>query len=74
MPKITEMYAFITEESPGEQGIPAFMAPDGTMFPMVGADISRIESLKPIAKEMMKHSNIPMKIVKFTDMEVLEVL
>jgi hypothetical protein len=70
---IDEMYAFIATEEDGE-GVVAFFDPvTKTMVPMVGADMKRVDSLKPIAKDMIPKVG-PIKIVKFTNRVELETL
>ncbi len=47
---ITELYAFVAlDNEDGNEGIIAFMGPDGIMLPMIGADTARVNSLIPIA-------------------------
>jgi len=61
--KIEKMYAFIAENDDGE-GVMAFKSGFGWM-PMVGADLERMKSLVPIAKEMSKISGKEFKIIQF---------
>jgi hypothetical protein len=67
--KITEMYAWIVTETDGSEGIPA-ISKHGMMFPLIGADKIRIESCRPDA--LFVADNKPLKLVKFSNMEVLE--
>ena len=67
MPKITEMYAFITHEEGREddEGIIG-ASPDGrTWMPLVGADMTRVKDLIPFAEETKRRTGIPYRIVKF---------
>ncbi len=66
MPKITEMYAFIAEDGPEDEGIVAMMVGDGWM-PMVGGDMARMESLKPIAEKIAGIHGQKIIIAKFTN-------
>ena len=73
-PKITELFAFIAEEGPEDEGIIAMMVGDRWM-PMVGADMKRIESLRSIAQKIATiHGQkvILAKFTKRTDMEDIE--
>ena len=70
---IDEMYAFIATEEDGEGVIAFFDSVTKTMVPMVGADMARVESLKPIAAGMVPQVG-PIKIVKFTNREEIETL
>lgn len=71
MPKIIEeMFCFIATEENGDEGIPAFGG-NGMFYPMVGADLERVEQLKPIAAQIAKVSNKKIRVVKFTSKEEL---
>ncbi len=75
MPKITELYAFIAEEGPDDEGIVAMKIGDNWV-PMVGADMDRIDSLKPIATKIANHYGKKITLAKFstrTDVEVIKV-
>jgi len=65
MPKITELFTFIAENGPEDEGITAMMVGDKWM-PMVGADMKRIESLRPIAEKMAAIHGQKVILVKFT--------
>ena len=65
MPKITEMYAFIAEDSHEDEGIVA-MKVGNMMMPMVGGDMARIESLRPIAENIARIYGQKIILAKFT--------
>ena len=65
MPRITEVFAFIAEEGPENEGIVAMMVGDKWM-PMLGADMKRIESLRPIAEKMAAIHGQKIILAKFT--------
>ncbi len=65
MPKITEMYAFIAEEGPEDEGIIAMIVGDKWM-PMLGADMKRMESLRPIAQNVATITGKKIILAKFT--------
>jgi|CXWL01.1.fsa_nt_gi hypothetical protein len=68
MPKITEMYAFVTaDQGPDDEGVVGVNTPSGWM-PLVGADMKRMEALKPIAKEVARETRKTIRILKFTTM------
>lgn len=72
MPKITEMFAFIAEDAgPDDEGIIGFTTPTGWM-PMVGADMKRVDSLRPIAAGVAKDLGKRVKLIHFTNREELE--
>ena len=66
MPKITELYAFVSIGSdPDDEGIMAFQTDDGTWMPMVGADMTRVNELKPMADRISEIAGKPYKILRF---------
>ena len=69
--KITELYAWIVTEKDGTEGIPA-QCLDGVWYPAVGADCARIESLRPIAADMQIKMGLDVKLVRFSQMTVVE--
>ena len=74
MPKIEQIYAFIAEDTgPDDEGVTGFATGMGWM-PMVGADIDRIESLKPIAQQIAKSTGKKIKLIKFTNREEVETI
>ncbi|KKM15091.1 hypothetical protein LCGC14_1699510 [marine sediment metagenome] len=71
MPRIEEMYAFVAEESgPDDEGIISLRAGRHWM-PLVGADMARVESLKPIAKRIGVASGKKIKLIHFSNREDL---
>jgi len=74
MPKIQEMYAFIVEDSgPDDEGIIGIQSEEGWL-PLVGADMARVESLKPIARGIGNKTGKKVKLVHFTNREDLGVI
>ncbi len=71
MPRIEEMYAFVAEDSgPDDEGVVA-MSVGSVMLPLVGADMARVESLKPIAREIAARTGQKIKLLHFTHREEL---
>lgn len=71
--RIEELYAFIARDADGE-GLPAFMV-GGMMLPMVCADKARVDSLRKIAKEIVRESGNTITLARFRvrdDVEVIE--
>jgi hypothetical protein len=69
--RINELYAFISSDETGE-GVIALTMSNGNTIPMVGADMERIESLRPIAQEIADDSRIKIKLIKLSVREELE--
>jgi hypothetical protein len=66
--KITEIYAYISVDSDGNEGVCAFTS-GSTMMPMIAADPARLKQLEPIAKQLAQISPHPIKLVKFSTRE-----
>lgn len=64
MPKITEMFAFVCEDAPGDEGIIG-MSLGRMMWPLVGADMERVNALKPYADQISEQTGKPYKLLKF---------
>ena len=73
LPKIEEIWAWISDEGEGDEGIIAARIGDSWM-PLVGADKLRIESLRDIAEETAKSTGRPVNLIKFSVREDMEVL
>jgi hypothetical protein len=72
MPKITEMWAFISEDKDAEdEGIISAHVGMGWM-PLIGADEARIRSLLPLALEIQRQTGKKVKLVKFTQRSDLQ--
>lgn len=53
MPKVTELWAWVVADTDeDDEGVPAFLGPDGFWGPMIGADRDRALSLKPEAQKI----------------------
>jgi hypothetical protein len=64
MPLIKEIFAFVAEDAPGEEGIMAIRS-DEMWIPLIGADIRRVEALRPIADTIAKQTGKPYRILFF---------
>jgi len=72
MPKIKEIYAFIAEDKgPDDEGVVG-MSFGSWMLPLVGADMARVESLRPHALDTAKKTGKKIKLIRFTHREELE--
>jgi hypothetical protein len=73
MPRITEMFAFVVEDTgPDDEGIVAHFirigatTDAGYWMPLVGADPARVASLMPLAQEVADRFQKPVRILRFT--------
>jgi len=65
--KVTELFAFIAVHEDGDEGVMGFKTPDGTMMPMIGADMTRVDGLRMVADQIAKHTGTEYKLKKFTE-------
>lgn len=70
--KIDEMFAFVAENPDGE-GVMGIRQ-DGAWLPLVGADMARIASLKPMVEKIARESGVLVKLVKFSVRTELETI
>jgi len=74
MSRIEEMYAFVAEDSgPDDEGIIG-MSVGNVILPLVGADMARVESLRPIARNISVQTGKKVKLLHFTHREDLGVI
>lgn len=66
MPKIEELYAFVSynKDDPTDEGLMAMRLGD-QWIPLIGADMKRVEHLKKHAEITSTFSNKPYKILHF---------
>jgi hypothetical protein len=64
--KIEEMFAFVTVDADGNEGVAAMKTVMGWM-PMVGADWNMVQSLKPAAVQIANAIGRPIKLIKFRE-------
>jgi hypothetical protein len=70
--KIDALYAYLAQTDDGYEGVMAMSVPvqpphnnQMIMLPMVGADVDRIKSLLPIAKQIALASGLTFRIYRF---------
>lgn len=75
MPKIKELFAFVAEDSgPEDEGIIGMSLGGDLMMPLVGADMARVESLKPAARQIAWLTGKKVKLLRFSTREDLGVI
>lgn len=73
MPLITELFAFIATEKPGEEGITAVQR-GSMLMPLIGADATRVDSLRAHAQVVANTSGMHFTLARFSVREDLEVI
>ncbi len=71
---IEQMYAFVVVDDDGTEGVPAIDNGKGMIMPLVGADMARVESLRPYVESMAKSLGKPVTLMRFSVREELEVI
>lgn len=72
MPKIDRILAYVVaDKNEDDEGIPALHGAHGMVVPMIGADEVRMLSLMPEAQEVANRLGKPVKILRFTQFEVV---
>jgi len=72
--KITELWAFVSQDKDGTEGVCGFRAASGTFWPMVAADVKRLKDYFPIAEGISKESGMRIEVRRFSTMETLSVI
>jgi hypothetical protein len=70
---ITEIWAWICEDTPGSEGLPGASI-GGTFMPLIGSDRQRVESMRDFAVAVRIGTGRPVKLVRFTQREDVETL
>jgi hypothetical protein len=71
---IDALYAWVATEPDGGEGVCAMNIPGFGMTPLVGADMDRIKSLRPFAEQARKLTGYPVRLVRFSRRDDLEIL
>jgi hypothetical protein len=69
MPRIEQMFAFICEEQGSDDEGVVGASFGSQVLPLVGADMERVESLKPLAQSVADKLRKKIKIVVFSKRE-----
>lgn len=72
--RVTEIWAWIVTEEDGGEGIPAKHMLGGGLAPLIGADETRVRSYEHDARLIAAGMKLPVKLCRFTHMEVIETL
>lgn len=70
---ITDIYAFIAVHADGDEAIPAHSM-GNILMPLVGADLTRLQQLRPVAEKVARQSGKQVKLVRFTTRTELDVI
>lgn len=71
---VTEMYAYLSVDEGGEGLIGGPIGPNGSVMPLVAADLARVDSLRPMAEMIAAHAGVTIQLVRFRTREDLETI
>lgn len=65
--KITELYAFVGSEAktPEDEGVMAIRLQSGEWLPLVGADLTRVRTLRPVADAIVERTKGKYRVLRF---------
>lgn len=70
---ISELFAFLSVDDDGCEGLlAANLGPNGTVFPLIGADRERVESYRPYAAEAALKTGKKIRLARFSTKTILE--
>lgn len=69
---IDNLYAFISVDENGNEGILGASLPPGQVLPLVFSDMSLSDKMRDIAKGIAVHTDKTIKLVKFSNKEYVE--
>lgn len=73
--RIKELWAYLAIDPKDDvEGLTAWRSPNGEWMPLVGADQDRMKSLRTKAEDIARQSGHTIRLVRFKQMEVLEII
>jgi len=66
MPRINKIWAFLSVDKDGNEGVCAAPAPGVGCLPLIAADMARVDSLMPVAQMLARMSGMTIKLVEFS--------
>lgn len=72
MPRIDTLWAFLTVDKDGSEGMcAATYGPHGMLLPLIAADPARLDSVTAMAEQLAQTTGMKIKLVRFTAREEL---
>ena len=72
--RITKVWVFVAIDGDDEEGVCAFMMPNGMWMPMVAADEARLEDLMAEAQHIANHSGKTIRLVRLDTRSEVKVI
>jgi len=70
--RIDRLFAFIALDEDGTEGLIGHYQPDGTWTPLVGADMARVDSLRPIVVDIATQTDRRITLAVFSNRDNVE--
>jgi hypothetical protein len=70
---IDALYAWVVTEPDGGEGVASAQIGD-THWPLIGADMDRVKTLRMFAEAVRRQTGYPVRLVRFSQREKLEEL
>lgn len=72
MPRINGVWAYLSVDADGNEGVCAApIGPGGMCVPLIAADEERLKSITPIAEQIARITGMTIKLVRFGEREDL---
>jgi hypothetical protein len=66
LPRIDRLWAYLSQDGKGNEGMCAATMPDGTLTPLIAADPVRLKCFTPIAEQLATLTGLTIVLVEFT--------
>jgi hypothetical protein len=70
MPRIDKMWAFLSIDHDGEEGVCAASI-NGVMMPLIASDQQRVDQLTPIAEDIAREAGVRIRLVEFSTRTII---
>jgi hypothetical protein len=69
---MSEVYAFVTQDQEGNEGVVTIINPHGQMQPLISFDDSQLDLMKGAAQQIADETKQDIQMIKFTTREGLD--
>lgn len=69
---MSEVYAFVTQDQQGNEGVVTIINPHGQMQPLIAFDDSRLDLMKGASQQIANETKQAIQMLKFTTREELD--
>lgn len=72
--KVERVFAFLGVDDSGDEGVLAWPMPDGSIMPLLGADMTRVDSIRKMAQMVCDARGVDVRLAIFSVREDRETL